>query len=330
MGQNLKGVNEAGADFGQALPGKDGTDYTFPRVESIQHFASLGFGAVRVPFLWERLQGTLGGEFDQSYFASLNKTVNQVTRAGMHAILDPHNYARYSTSGRVADGQVIGAPDSAVRVDHFTNFWTRLANTFREQPNVVFAMMNEPNSMPTQLWANTAQAAMLAIRATGANQLVLVPGNGWTGAHSWLESWYDTSDDSLSNAAAFENFSDPADNFAFEMHQYLDSDASGSKEVCVSDTAGVDALSGATDWLESHGFRGFIGEFAGGANSLCAEAVDKMLTHMDQHSVWMGWTWWAAGPWWGSSWASLEPGSDGADKPQVEWLMKHINPSALI
>merc|ERR1712137_554253 len=144
-----------------------------------------------------------------------------------------------------------------------------------EQPNVVFAMMNEPNSMPTQLWANTAQAAMLAIRATGANQLVLVPGNGWTGAHSWLESWYDTSDDSLSNAAAFENFSDPADNFAFEMHQYLDSDASGSKEVCVSDTAGVDALSGATDWLESHGFRGFIGEFAGGATPCVLKLLIK-------------------------------------------------------
>lgn len=328
--QNLKGINEACADFGQALPGVDGTDYTFPRADSIQHFAGLGFGAVRIPFLWERLQRKLKGDFNAAYLASLSKTVNLVTQAGMHAIIDPHNYARYSTSGRVADGQIIGAKGSAVSIDDFVDLWTRLASKFKANANVVFAIMNEPNTMPTGLWRETAQAAMSAIRATGATQLVLVPGNGWTGAHSWLESWYDTANESLSNAVAFENFADPADNFAFEMHQYLDSDSSGGNSTCVSSTAGVDGLSNATAWLEEHGFRGFLGEFAGGANPLCEEAVDAMLAHMDQHPVWLGWTWWAAGPWWGDSWASLEPAADGSDKPQVAWLLKHLDSSTLV
>lgn len=327
---NLKGVNEACADFGQALPGQMDKDYTFPRETSIEHFAGLGFGAVRIPFLWERLQGRLRGEFEDKYLAALNKTVNLVTEKGMHAIVDPHNYARYSTTGRVDGGKVIGADGSGVTVDDFLDFWSRLAESFKGNPNVVFAIMNEPNTMSTRLWADTAQAAIKTIRTTGATQLVLVPGNGWTGAHSWLENWYDTSDEALSNAEAFENFVDPANNFAFEMHQYLDSDSSGSKDECVSSSAGVDGLSGATQWLEQHGFRGFLGEFAGGANSLCEEAVDAMLSHMDEHPVWLGWTWWAAGPWWGSSWASIEPSDDGTDKPQIAWLLKHLSDTTVV
>jgi len=327
---NLKGVNEACADFGQALPGKTDKDYTFPREESINHFASLGFGAIRIPFLWERLQGKLRGEFQPTYFASLNKTVNLVTQRGMHAIIDPHNYARYSTNGRVSGGKVIGVSGSGVTLQDFVDLWTRLANAFKSNPNTIFAIMNEPHDMPTRLWANTAQAAIRAIRDTGAEQLVLVPGNGWTGAHSWLESWYDTSDEKVSNADALANFTDPGNNFAFDMHQYLDSDASGTKPECASATAGVDGLSGATKWLEQHKFRAFLSEFSAGANSVCQEGIDAMLTHMDHHPVWLGWTWWAAGPWWGTSWASVEPGTDGSDKSQTAWLLKHLNRSILV
>ena len=94
--------------------------------------------------------------------------------------------------------------------------------------------MNEPNSMSTPLWAATAAKAIQAIRSAGAKQLVLVPGNGWTGAHSWMQNWPDTSGSKLSNAQAFDNFSDPANNWAFEMHQCLDENYSGSGTTCVS------------------------------------------------------------------------------------------------
>lgn len=305
-------------------------DYTFPRKASIDHFASLGFGAVRIPFLWERLQPSLRGGFAGGYFASLNKTVNQVTHRGMHAIIDPHNYARYSKSGKVNGGKVIGAPGSGVSVADFADFWTRLANAFKGNPNVIFAIMNEPNTMSTRLWAETAQAAIDAIRKTGASQLVFVPGNGWTGAHSWLESWYDTAAEGLSNARAFENFTDSGNNFAFEMHQYLDSDAGGRSNECISSSVGVDGLAGATQWLEEHNFRGFLGEFAGGRSAICEQAIDAMLTHMDGHPAWLGWTWWAAGPWWSDTWQAIEPASDGTDKPQVAWLLKHVASSTIV
>merc|ERR1719247_184735 len=49
---------------------------------------------------------------------------------------------------------------------------------------------------------------------------------------------------------------------------------------------------------------------------------------MDQHhTAWLGWSWWAAGPWWGPAPMSLEPNTDGSDKPQFAWLAKHFPPA---
>jgi len=40
--------------------------------------------------------------------------------------------------------------------------------------------------------------------------------------------------------------------------------------------------------------------------------------------VWQGWTWWAAGPWWGNYMYSLEPTANG-DAPQMAWLKPHFH-----
>ena len=50
-----------------------------------------------------------------------------------------------------------------------------------------------------------------------------------------------------------------------------------------------------------------------------------MLSYLDQNSgVWLGWTYWAAGPRWGEYLFTLEP-SGGADRPQMAILEKHIS-----
>jgi hypothetical protein len=44
--------------------------------------------------------------------------------------------------------------------------------------------------------------------------------------------------------------------------------------------------------------------------------------------VWLGWTWWAAGPWWGNYQFTLEPTNLGqpsqADRPAMPLLRSHI------
>src|SRR5438309_11666198 len=85
------------------------------------------------------------------------------------------------------------------------------------------------------------------------------------------------------------------------MHQYLDSDGSGTSATCVSATIGSERIKDATAWLKANGKKGIIGETAGGANAQCIAAVTGMLADMQANSdVWLGWLWWGAGPWWGN------------------------------
>lgn len=60
------------------------------------------------------------------------------------------------------------------------------------------------------------------------------------------------------------NIQDSGNNFAFDVHQYLDADASGTSPNCVNTSIGVERLTSFTNWLYTNNKRGFLGEFAGG------------------------------------------------------------------
>ncbi|KAJ5873716.1 uncharacterized protein N7529_002146 [Penicillium soppii] len=106
---------------------------------------------------------------------------------------------------------------------------------------------------------------------------------------------------------------DPQNLIIYEMHQYLDSDGSGTSETCVSSTIGQERVVAATQWLKDNGKKAFLGEFAGGANAVCSSAVKGMLDYLQANSdVWLGASWWAAGPWWGDYIYSFEPPSGTA------------------
>ena len=184
--------------------------------------------------------------------------------------------------------------------------------------------MNEPHDLPTEQWVGSANAAIAAIRATGATNLILVPGNGWTGGHSWVHGTYGTA-----NGTALLAIRDPADNLAFEVHQYFDSNSSGSSSSCVSSHVGAALLGEFTQWLRDNGKKGFVGEFATGTSSTCLAALEGTLSYLDQNAdVYLGWTYWGAGPMWAAdNWYSLEPTSTGADKPQMDVLEQHLSPS---
>lgn len=158
--------------------------------------------------------------------------------------------------------------------------------------------------MDETLVFNLNQAAINGIRGAGATtQYIFAEGNSWTGAWTW-----NTTNDSL------KSLSDPENLLVYEMHQYLDSDGSGTNAACVSSTIGVERVEGATAWLKANGKLGVLGEYAGGPNSVCQEAVTGMLDHLvANNDVWLGASWWAAGPWWPSStWSSIEPPSGQA------------------
>ena len=309
------GVNLAGADFGENnLPGTYNGNYTYPTHAEVDYFTAKGMNTFRLPFRWERLQQSQNADFNAAELARLDDVVNYATGKGAFVVLDPHNYARYY-------GTIIGQGN--VPASAFADFWTRLANRYKSNPKVIFGLVNEPHDMATELWRDDANAAIIAIRNTGATNLILVPGNGYTGAASWLLNWYGTP-----NGTVMLTINDPLNNFAFDVHQYLDNDSSGTSENCISTTIGAERLMNFTNWLKQNNRRGFLGEFAGGRNSTCNAALGNMLNYIDANSdVWLGWTYWAAGPWWGEYIFTLEPTNcptNCTDRPQLAVLAPHF------
>ncbi|MEO8151577.1 MAG: glycoside hydrolase family 5 protein [Rhizobacter sp.] len=307
-----RGVNLSGAEFtASTLPGRYGFQYIYPSVSSVDYFKAKGMNLVRLPFLWERLQPTLNGSFDAAELTRLKDFVAGTTAKGVSVLIDPHNFARYRS-------QVIGS--TAVPYSAFGDFWSRLAAEFKGNPRVLFGVMNEPFSMPTETWVAAANEAINRIRATGATNTIAVPGNAWTGAHSWTSSSYGTP-----NAQAMLQITDSGHNLVFEVHQYLDADSSGTSSVCRSTTIGAERLATFTAWLRTNGKRGLLGEFAGANNDTCKQALAGMLNYLEANSdVWAGWTYWGAGPWWGDNMFSIEP-LNGVDKPQMATLQPFLD-----
>jgi endoglucanase len=169
--------------------------------------------------------------------------------------------------------------------------------------------------MPEILVIQLNQAAIDGIRAAGAlTQWIFAEGNSWTGAWTWP-----------SINSAMVNLTDPADKLVYEMHQYLDSDGSGTSPVCANATIGQQRVESATAWLKQHRKRAILGEFAGGANSVCEEAITGMLDYMARNTdVWTGALWWAAGPWWGDYIFSMEPPSGIAYEQILPMLRPYL------
>ncbi|KAI5118104.1 hypothetical protein M0805_005211 [Coniferiporia weirii] len=79
---------------------------------------------------------------------------------------------------------------------------------------------------------------------------------------SYTRAWTCTT--SSGDGAVFGAISDPNNNVVIEMHQYLDSDGSGTSETCVSSTIGAERIADATTWLKSNSLKGVLGEIGAG------------------------------------------------------------------
>jgi aryl-phospho-beta-D-glucosidase BglC (GH1 family) len=213
-------------------------------------------------------------------------------------------------------GSIIGdkSDPKAATTAQFGAFWGELARRFADNEKVLFGLMNEPHDMPSSLNVANLQAAVNAIRANNATNLIIAPGNAWTGGHYWTKGGAEA------NSNWMHKLVDPANNLAIDVHEYLDEDFSGSHSECKQDA--VTNLAGVTAWLKEHQLKGFITEFGGHNNTGCVKMLNDMLDYMANNDVWIGWTAWAAGPFWGPNspcctdqkqLGSFEPGSKAAD-----------------
>jgi endoglucanase len=308
----LGGVNIAGLEFNpDKLPGRLDTDYVAPRAGEIAYYRSAGARVVRIPFLWERAQPDLNGPLEEAYLGLIDQAVADARP--MSVVLDAHQFGRRRVNGREA---VIGeSPDAPAEA--FARFWGAVAARFQSQ-RVIFNLENEPHDQNTDTLVAVQNRAIAAIRAAGSSHLILVSGNAWSGAHSWEAS---------GNSRAMLAIEDPARNFAFDVHQYLDRDSSGASGACVP--GAETRLAPFTAWARQHGKRGFLGEFGAGADPECLAALGAILEHVRaEPRLWAGWTYWAGGAWWPDTYPlSIKPNSldHPADRAQMRILRRYFS-----
>ena len=182
----LHAVNKSGTEYAcaQGWGFFDGaTDDT-----AIAVMAGWGINAVRVPLnedCWLGINGVSTAYGGTPYRLAISAFVARLKAHGMTVILDLH----WSAPGtRLALSQ-----ERMADVDHSLDFWASVAAGFADDPQVVFDLFNEPNSISWQVWrdgdATYAGMSQLiaAIRAAGADNWVIANGLEWgNDLRQWL------------------------------------------------------------------------------------------------------------------------------------------------
>lgn len=302
----LKGINLPSGTFGaEKIPGEYGRDYFYPDRKDVDFYTALGMNVFRIGFMWERMQPQLMQPLDRDEVRRLDGAVRAALGANATVILDLHNFGRYR-------GQVLGSP--AVPGASLADFWKRLSQTYKDTDGVMFGLMNEPHDIEPGQWRDMAQAAISSIRQVGANNRILVATTSWASAAHFVDS-----------GPVWKQIADPGNNFAFEVHQYVDADASGTHGDCPDIQVGRRAIQVTTDWMRENNRRVFLGEFGASTKPECLSAVSKMLAVIDDNpGPWVGWTYFAGGRGWSDSDLLPIPTRSDQNRPQLTLLRSFL------
>ncbi len=243
-----------------------------------------------------------------NYQATVIKAVADATAAGLYVILDLH----WSGPNVTVPGQAAPVPQTPFEgsggqnpmadADHSLQFWTSIAQQFGHNPAVLFELFNEPyfwwitateqewdvwrnggvitqyvtGTNPYQLvynWKSAGMQQMLnAVRATGANNVVIAGGVGWSAEMSgWLAN--KPSDTLNQLAAAWHAYPNPS---ATNKPAWGDTEYTYVKNIVAAQIPVVITETG------DHSAAGTVG----------APLVSVVLPWADQNGVsYLGWTW---------------------------------------
>jgi endoglucanase len=191
----LLGVNFSGAEY-ECIQNRG--IWSAPTDQAaIEAMAEWHVDVVRIPLnedCWLGINGAPAEYSGAPYQQAIHEYVKALHEAGIYAILD----LQWSAPGT---NQATGLQQMA-DVDHSLDFWRSVAQSFREDPAVLFDLYSEPHEISWECWLEgctlpwsgggtwqTAgmQALVDAVRSQGATQPLLLGGVEWSNDLSeWL------------------------------------------------------------------------------------------------------------------------------------------------
>lgn len=311
--KTAKGVNASGGENTTGTSPNIIGAPIYPKNFQLDYYASKGLSLLRFPVNQVTLYTTAFGLLNSTQITAVKAVIDHAFSVGMFVNLEPHNYGgtfdsrQPSTNGV---GNVFVTPGT-VGQDLFSDYSSRIATLFKNYPNVILGLMNEPAAagVTAVQWRDGGVIpAITAIRAAGATQLITIPGIAFTGAHSWTAS---------GSAAAFHAFtSDPLNNYLWEVHQYLDSDNSGNHPIATQNGSTVLNSDNFITWLIAESAQGFLGEtgfawdpwpgnpaatmqYLSGATPIVTNGITQggnLFAYMTTNAAQMpSWTYWSGG-----------------------------------
>ncbi|OIW26339.1 cellulase, partial [Coniochaeta ligniaria NRRL 30616] len=301
------GVAIAGGDFGCQIDGSCPTASTQLPLSSLgggdgagqmKHFVDDDeMNMFRIPISWQFLvNNKLGASVDSNNFGKYDQVLQACLSTGAYCMIDIHNFARWN-GGIIGQG---GPTD-----DQFVGLWTQLATKYATSSRVVFELMNEPHDLDINIWAQTCQKVVAAIRNAGAtSQMILLPGTNFDSAATLVSSG------SAEALLAITNPDGTTDGLLLDVHKYLDVDNSGTHAECVTDNTA--AFQTVADFLRQKGRQGIVSETGASSAASCITAFCAQNALINANSdVFTGLVTWAAGSFSPSYLLSLTPNKQG-------------------
>lgn len=320
LDQPLIGVN-LGSACGGTKHGELGINYFYPTMEDLWYFKSKGVRLFRFPFAWERVQHDLNGELDMALdVAKMKEIVEECQRLGIYVMLDMHNYCRRQVNGVTYK---FGQDESKLSIAHFADAWKKLATVFKDYDNIFgYDIMNEPYSLSPGVWAQAAQAAVNAIREVDTETAIVIEGENYASARTWLTH----------GAKLANNIADPSNNIIWQAHCYFDKDGSGHYEAEggydgeVTDAATTIArINPFVNWVKQNGYRGILGEFGvPRTDARWLSMLDQICATLKENGIYG--TYWVAGNGYANDVNSVQPVKDFTqERAQMRVLSKYFN-----
>lgn len=279
----LLGVNRAGTEYMCVGQVKDVFDGPYDDA-AIDAMLTWHINTVRIPLnesCWLQLPGTSPNAAGDFYQTLIKDYVDRLNAKGIYAVLDLH----WSANTGLATKQTTMAAAA-----HALDFWTSVANTFKDSPMVLFDLYNEPilddsNNNPAngdawtcwlagcttrEGWQAAGMQQMLdAVRATGAKQVVIANALNW-GAR--LDGW-------LSHKPQ-----DPTGNLMAGLHVY---------NINICRDAGCWNGAPSTVAAQVPLLAGEIGDKASNGSTTCGHStIDGFMNWADAKGVsYLAWAW---------------------------------------
>ena len=308
-------------------------------------YVKQGLNTVRLPISWSYLEllsatSTIQNPqwvFNSSYWNNfILPTLKTLTSAHINTIIDLHTYMHYSRygeeysgcgdSGYCPDGTLDTNVEDYKKV--WGDIWAHIQTSLspEQRSYIMFDLVNEPATDPAksseQLTPQQAFNVQMGVATTLLNSAnnfpgkILIEGAYWSGLHSWSED-VGGFGSGTTNADVFTKnnivakltqagiSAAKADNIIINVHQYFDSNFSGTGATCVDSLDSLN-LQPFANWLTTQGLKAMVTEFGTPYNSAasCQPILNNFVKYMVDNRAtegsggFIGATLWGAGRGW--------------------------------